>query len=104
VTDRLLTAREVADRYAVTAETVLRWTRRGDLPAIRLPGTVRGRLRYREDDLDAFDRRQSTAGPAPRGSVTHPDGQTRRDGGYASVSSMGSPTLPDDPATTEEGS
>jgi excisionase family DNA binding protein len=41
---RLLTARAVADMLGVNPETVLRWTRRGELPAIRLPG---GAVRYR---------------------------------------------------------
>lgn len=41
----LLTARQVAELLGVSAETVLRWTRRGDLPALRLPG---GAIRYRE--------------------------------------------------------
>ncbi len=51
VTGRLLTAREVAEVVGVrSAETVLRWTREGKLPAIRLPG---GALRYRESDLEA---------------------------------------------------
>jgi excisionase family DNA binding protein len=51
VTARLLTAREVAEMVGVrSAETVLRWTREGKLPAIRLPG---GALRYRESDLEA---------------------------------------------------
>jgi excisionase family DNA binding protein len=35
----------------VHAETVLRWTRRGELPAIKLPG---GAIRYRENDLDGW--------------------------------------------------
>lgn len=39
----LLTARQVADRLGVSTETVLRWTRRGDLPGFRLPG---GALRF----------------------------------------------------------
>lgn len=47
----LLTAREVADLLGVSAETVLRWTRRGDLPAIRLPS---GALRYRDAELDGW--------------------------------------------------
>jgi excisionase family DNA binding protein len=51
VTDRLLTAREVAELLGVSAETVLRWTRRGELPAIRLPGRA---IRYRATDLDAW--------------------------------------------------
>lgn len=48
---RLLTAREVADVLGVCTETVLRWTRAGKLPPIRLPG---GAIRFREDDLDAW--------------------------------------------------
>lgn len=51
MTGPLLTAREVAELLNVSAETVLRWTRRGNLPAIRLPS---GALRYRGDDLDAW--------------------------------------------------
>jgi excisionase family DNA binding protein len=47
----LLTAREVADLLGVSAETVLRWTRRGEVPAIRLPG---GAIRYRGEDLSAW--------------------------------------------------
>ena len=53
----LLTAREVADLIGVSAETVLRWTRRGELPAIRLPG---GAVRYREDELDAWLEERAT--------------------------------------------
>jgi len=51
MTGPLLTAREVADVLGVSAETVLRWVRRGDLPAIRLPG---GAIRFRGDDLDEW--------------------------------------------------
>jgi excisionase family DNA binding protein len=50
----LLTARAVAERLGVSAETVLRWTREGKLPGVRLPGTVRGRLRYRPEDIDTW--------------------------------------------------
>jgi excisionase family DNA binding protein len=46
----LLTARGVADQLGVSAETVLRWTRRG-LPAVRLPG---GAIRYRPDALEQW--------------------------------------------------
>jgi excisionase family DNA binding protein len=45
VTDRLLTARAIADTLDVTPATVLRWTRQGDLPAVRLPS---GQVRYPE--------------------------------------------------------
>jgi excisionase family DNA binding protein len=51
MTGRLLTAREVANVLGVSAETVLRWTRRGDLPALRLPG---GAIRFREGALEEW--------------------------------------------------
>jgi excisionase family DNA binding protein len=57
VTSPLLTAREVADVVGVSSETVLRWTRRGELPAIRLPG---GAIRVRENVLDEWLRERST--------------------------------------------
>ena len=48
---RLLTAREIAEIISVSTETVLRRTRRGELPAVRLPG---GAIRFREDDLERW--------------------------------------------------
>jgi excisionase family DNA binding protein len=51
VTERLLTARELAERLGVSAETVLRWTRRGEVPALRLPG---GAIRYRPGAIEAW--------------------------------------------------
>jgi excisionase family DNA binding protein len=47
--ERLLRAREVAEALDVSPETVLRWTRRGELPAVRLPS---GGIRYRPEELD----------------------------------------------------
>jgi len=49
----LLTAQEVADRLAVHVESVRRWTRQGDLAAVRLPS---GRYRYRAEDVAALVR------------------------------------------------
>jgi excisionase family DNA binding protein len=51
VSERLATAREVAEQVGVVPETVLRWTRLGLLPAIRLPG---GAIRYRPGEVDAW--------------------------------------------------
>jgi excisionase family DNA binding protein len=53
----LLTARELADLLGVSAETVLRWTRQCELPAIRLPG---GAIRYREDELNQWLEERAT--------------------------------------------
>jgi excisionase family DNA binding protein len=51
MTERLLTARELAELLSLSSETVLRWTRRGELPAFRLPN---GAIRFRRDELDAW--------------------------------------------------
>jgi excisionase family DNA binding protein len=63
---RLLTARVVADQLGVSAETVLRWRRRGELAAIRLPS---GAIRFRESEIEALLEEWATPG---RGSVAHP--------------------------------
>jgi excisionase family DNA binding protein len=74
-----LTARNVADLLDVSTETVLRWTRRGELPATPLPGGV---IRFAEDDLKRWLNERATT---ERGDVSHPAG--RRPGGkLASVS------------------
>ena len=56
-TDRLLTAREIAERLGVSTETVLRWVRRGDVPAIKLPG---GAIRFAADEFDAWLKARET--------------------------------------------
>jgi excisionase family DNA binding protein len=65
----LLTARAVADLLDVSAETVLRWTRRGELPAIKLPG---GAIRYDEYVIDGWLAERATP---VRGVVEHPAGR-----------------------------
>jgi excisionase family DNA binding protein len=86
VTGRLVTARQVADILDVSAETVLRWTRQGELRGYRLPGTARGRLRYRLDEIEAWLEARATAGDATRGVSPAPDATRRRE-----VSSEASP-------------
>jgi excisionase family DNA binding protein len=53
----LLTARAVAHRLGMSTETVLRWTRCGDLPGFRLPG---GAVRYRATEVEDWLTRRST--------------------------------------------
>lgn len=70
----LLTARSVAELLSVSSETVLRWTRRGDLPAVRLPG---GAIRYRPDELEAWLAARATGADAheqesPDSPLSHP--------------------------------
>jgi excisionase family DNA binding protein len=57
MTERLLTAREVAEWLGVSTGALLRWTRAGDLPAFKLPG---GAIRYRRADVEAWLKRRST--------------------------------------------
>jgi excisionase family DNA binding protein len=78
----LLTARAVAELFGVSAETVLRWTRRGELPAIKMPG---GAIRYYEHVIDGWLAERATP---VRGVVEHPAGR-RPD---ASVHSLTSST------------
>lgn len=54
---RLMTAREVAEIVGVHAETVLRWYRQGDIPAVLMPG---GAIRFREDEFEAWLAARST--------------------------------------------
>jgi excisionase family DNA binding protein len=54
---QLLTARAVADMLDVCAETVLRWIRNGELPAIRLPG---GAVRIVDAELRGWLRSRAT--------------------------------------------
>ena len=56
---RLLTARTVAEMLDVCAETVLRWIRNGELPAIRLPG---GAIRVVESELQEWLKARATPG------------------------------------------
>jgi excisionase family DNA binding protein len=54
---KLLTARAVAELLGVSPETILRWYRHGDLPAVRMPG---GSIRFQQDALEAWIAQRST--------------------------------------------
>ena len=86
---RLLTVREVADLVGVSSETVLRWIRRGELPAIRLPG---GAIRIREDELERWLEERATP---RRGSANHPVRDVAHQHATARVG-LGVPTTPED--------
>src|SRR4051794_37887715 len=94
---RLLTARELAAELGVSAETVLRWTRRGELPGFRLPG---GAIRYQPAAIEAW-LAEHAAGAAPRGVSATQDSRARAEA-YAPISFTSSATPPHDAATTEE--
>jgi excisionase family DNA binding protein len=83
VSDRLLTTREVAERYAVTPETILRWVERRGLPVLKLTSRA---LRYDEAALDAWEAEHTRAASPGRGSVTSPDRRRRQGEANLSVS------------------
>jgi excisionase family DNA binding protein len=101
VSGPLLTARQVAELLGVSAETVLRWTRVGELRGYRLPGTARGRLRYRLDEVEAWLERRATTDAANREASTTRNRARRREA-YGSLESDSSTTQPLHAATTEE--
>jgi excisionase family DNA binding protein len=68
VTDRLLTARAVAEQLGLSTETILRWARRGELPSVHLSNRA---IRFREDEIEAW--MGARAMPA-QGRVTTPAG------------------------------
>jgi excisionase family DNA binding protein len=79
VTERLLTAREVAELLGYTVDTIQRWTREEKLLGYRVSGTARGRLRYRESDIEALlADRATTAAPAREAPATRPDAAATR--------------------------
>jgi excisionase family DNA binding protein len=69
VTERLLTGRVVAERLGVSTETVLRWARRGELPAVHLSTRA---IRFPEDAIEEWIAERTTP---TRGGVTHPAGR-----------------------------
>lgn len=70
MSDRMITARVVAELLGVSPATILRWTRQGDLPAIRLPS---GALRYDSDTLAAWLKARATPERGPVPPATDPD-------------------------------
>jgi excisionase family DNA binding protein len=101
VSAHLLTARDVAGELAVSSETILRWTRAGELPAIRLPG---GAIRFRREELDAWLEARSTDA-ADRELSDARANRARRGAGYSSVDRLSfgpSDARPLEAATTEE--
>jgi predicted DNA-binding transcriptional regulator AlpA len=53
VTERLLTAREVAERLSLSPATVLDRFEAGDLPGFKLYGRRRGPVRFRWSEIEA---------------------------------------------------
>jgi excisionase family DNA binding protein len=86
VSDSLLTARQVADLLGVSAGALLRWTRAGLVPALKLPS---GAVRYRPEEIDAWLEGQKMAGDSVEEVSPTPRATRRRE-----VSSVSSPIPP----------
>jgi excisionase family DNA binding protein len=66
VSERLLTARELAERIGFSASTVVDWSEAGRIPAFK----VGGRLRFRESEVLDWLEGQRVNGPRARGEVS----------------------------------
>ena len=63
MTERLLTARELAELLGFSASTVVDWSERGELPGFK----VGGRLRFRESEvLEWLEQRRQGGRPSLR--------------------------------------
>jgi excisionase family DNA binding protein len=51
VTERLLTARQLAEALGVSPHTVLDWAQRGEVPSFKLPN---GAVRFRPSEVEAW--------------------------------------------------
>ena len=55
--------RELAERLGISTGALLRWTRAGKVPAVKLPS---GAVRYRPEQIDAWLDEHATAAAGPR--------------------------------------
>jgi excisionase family DNA binding protein len=97
VSDQLLTARHVAERLGVSTGALLRWTRAGRVPAVKLPS---GAVRFVPEQIDAWLAQRSTmAGDGPE--EVSPIPERHPPSGVSSVSSP-IPLRPDAARTEED--
>jgi excisionase family DNA binding protein len=94
VTQRLITARELAAQLGISSGALLRWTRAGKVPAVRLPS---GAVRYVPAQIDQWLAERSMAGGGTE-EVSPTPVATRQVG----VSSVASPIPLRTAAPTEE--
>jgi excisionase family DNA binding protein len=70
VTERLLTARELAGYLCLSPATVLDWFEAGRLPGFRLGGRKGGPVRFRLSEVEAALEGWRVNGPAAGGEVS----------------------------------
>jgi excisionase family DNA binding protein len=70
LSERLLTARELADYLGLSAGTVLDWFEAGRLPGFRLGGRKGGPVRFRLSELESALESWRVNGPAAGGEVS----------------------------------
>jgi excisionase family DNA binding protein len=81
MSERLLTAREVAGQIGISTTVVLKWARAGLMPSVKLPG---GAVRFEPVEITEWLARCRRGGATERGvSATHPS--RAQDGAYAPI-------------------
>jgi excisionase family DNA binding protein len=104
VTERLLTAHEVAERLGVSHATVLDYAEAGDLPAFRLRGRKGAPLRFRWSEIEAtIDTWRTRKADAPGREVSPTrTGHARQSRSLPRLGFLSSPTVPLNEAAPDE--
>jgi excisionase family DNA binding protein len=89
VNEPLLTVRELAGRLGVSTGALLRWTRAGQVPAVKLPS---GAVRYSPERIDAWLADRATGAAEREVSATRSNRAQREP--YAPLSFPSSATPP----------
>jgi excisionase family DNA binding protein len=79
MSERLLTAREVAERLNVSPAAILRWAARGELPSFKFPG---GAVRFDPDALDHWLQRCAERASDGNEECHHPEPPPARGPAY----------------------
>ena len=104
MTERLLTAREVAERLGLSHSTVVDYAEAGDLPAFRLRGRKGAPLRFRWSEVEAtIDTWRTAKADAPGREVSPTrTGHSRQPRSVPRLGFVSSPTVPFDEAAPDE--
>jgi excisionase family DNA binding protein len=100
VNEPLVTARELAAQLGCSTGALLRWTRAGQVPAVKLPS---GAVRFRPEEIERWLAERAT-GTAGRGVSTAQTSRAHGEAYAAPVQSLSSTVRPLEAAPNEEDS
>jgi excisionase family DNA binding protein len=75
VTGRLLTARELAGQLGISTGALLRWTRAGKVPSVKLPS---GAVRFVPEQIEGWIQTNTRGGISDTGQVLYWEGENKQ--------------------------